>query len=94
MSFDERPTNIDDDDLYRPGKDAGRASAGHSPARGPSPVGGSKWEPLKSVQPEPMDRDPFSLGDSDDEKDGLIKESEPPKTASVTSPQETGVTKT
>jgi len=41
-----------------------------------------------------MNKDPFSLEDSDDEKDGLIKEGETAtKTASVTGPQESGVTK-
>ena len=30
----------------------------------------SKWQPLSSVDPAPMtENDPFSLGDSDDEKD-------------------------
>jgi hypothetical protein len=30
----------------------------------------SKWQPLKSVDPSPVaDNDPFSLGDSDEEKD-------------------------
>ena len=43
-----------------------------------------------------MHKDPFSLEDSDDEKDGLIKESETvatTKTSSVSGPQETGTTK-
>ena len=31
---------------------------------------GSKWQPLSSVEPSPItDNDPFSLGDSDDDKD-------------------------
>lgn len=29
----------------------------------------SKWQPLSQVEPSPVDNDPFSLGDSDDEKD-------------------------
>jgi len=30
----------------------------------------SKWQPLSTVDPSPIaDNDPFSLGDSDDEKD-------------------------
>ena len=37
-----------------------------------------------------MDRDPFSLGDSDDERDGLVKESDA-NPVSVSSAQETGV---
>ena len=28
-----------------------------------------KWQPLTSIAPEPVDADPFSLGDSDDEQD-------------------------
>jgi len=87
VSFEDRPTTINDDDLYRPG------STG--PARQPSPsTTGKKWVPLKSVEPAPMD--PFSLGDSDDEKDGLqkeepLKKEEPAK--AVSGPQESGVTK-
>ncbi|CCX34948.1 hypothetical protein FPQ18DRAFT_296815 [Pyronema domesticum] len=87
VSFDDRPVTIEDDDLYnRPA------------SRGPSPVaaGNSKWEPLKSVEAEPLNKDPFSLEDSDDEKDGLLKEEdvkEKPKTVGVQGTQETGVTK-
>jgi hypothetical protein len=73
VSFEDRPTTINDDDLYRPSSATAKRSS-VSPARQPSPVGGRKWEPLKSVDPEPIDGDPFSLGDSDDEKDGLVKE--------------------
>merc|ERR1711939_298756 len=29
----------------------------------------SKWQPLSQVEPSPVDNDPFSLGDSDDDKD-------------------------
>ena len=29
----------------------------------------SKWQPMSQVEPSPVDNDPFSLGDSDDEKD-------------------------
>ncbi|KAF8248288.1 hypothetical protein K440DRAFT_483404, partial [Wilcoxina mikolae CBS 423.85] len=69
VSFDDRPTTIEsDDDLYRPSSAVAKRSSA-SPARQPSPVGNSKWEPLKSVDPEPMNKDPFSLEDSDDEKD-------------------------
>ena len=33
----------------------------------------SKWQPLKSVEPSPVtDNDPFSLGDSDEEKDAKV----------------------
>lgn len=86
VSFEERPTTIDnDEDLYRPAA---------SSARQPSPVGRNKWEPLKSVDPEPQHKDdPFSLEDSDDdEKDGLIKEGETARPG-ITGAQESGVTK-
>lgn len=36
----------------------------------PSSMKPSKWQPLSTVEPAPMgDNDPFSLGDSEDEKD-------------------------
>jgi len=89
VSFDERPVTISDDDMYRPPQPPRSASTG-APARQTSPSP-SKWEPLKSVEPAPMDRDPFSLGDSDDERDGLVKESDA-NPVSVSSAQETGVT--
>lgn len=52
-----------------------------SPGRIASPAaaalgtkGNSKWEPLSTVEPSPVaDHDPFSLGDSDDEKDAVEK---------------------
>jgi hypothetical protein len=35
----------------------------------------SKWQPLSTVDPSPVaENDPFSLGDSDDEKDVKVKE--------------------
>lgn len=43
----------------------------------PPPTGAksSKWQPLAAVDPSPVDEhDPFSLGDSDDEKDAKGKE--------------------
>lgn len=51
------------------------ASAGASEPAKPAPApssGGkqSKWQPLSSVEPSPLgEHDPFSLGDSEDEKD-------------------------
>lgn len=40
-----------------------------SASTGPAPKA-SKWQPLSTVAPQPIgDNDPFSLGDSDDEKD-------------------------
>jgi hypothetical protein len=42
-----------------------------------APAGGakaSKWQPLSTVAPDPIaENDPFSLGDSDDEKDAKDK---------------------
>ncbi|KAL4796518.1 hypothetical protein BDV19DRAFT_361146 [Aspergillus venezuelensis] len=46
-------------------------------AKPQSPPGGkpSKWQPLSTVEPSPIgENDPFSLGDSDDEKDTKAKE--------------------
>lgn len=64
MSFQEGPpTEIDDN-----------SSAKRNP-----PTGGksSKWQPLTTVEPSPVtENDPFSLGDSDDEKDVKPKEKE------------------
>lgn len=61
VSFQEQPTQIprQDSDLYNAApsaKDAGKQS---------------KWQPLSSVEPNPTteDNDPFSLGDSDDERE-------------------------
>ncbi|KAL3480119.1 hypothetical protein BJX99DRAFT_244545 [Aspergillus californicus] len=70
------------------------------PPRRPSPAGGkqSKWQPLSTVEPSPIgENDPFSLGDSDDEKDNkakeqtTIEESDRTKKATVeTVPEEIG----
>ncbi|KAI1195996.1 hypothetical protein F5X97DRAFT_306500 [Nemania serpens] len=39
-------------------------------AAGPTPAKQSKWQPLSTVEPSPIaENDPFSLGDSEDEKD-------------------------
>ncbi|KAJ5151850.1 hypothetical protein N7492_010145 [Penicillium capsulatum] len=49
---------------------------GSSAKRNP-PTGGksSKWQPLTTVEPSPVaENDPFSLGDSDDEKESKPKE--------------------
>lgn len=43
--------------------------------RTPSTGKSSKWQPLAAVEPSPVaENDPFSLGDSDDEKDAKAKE--------------------
>ncbi len=48
----------------------------------------SKWQPLSTVEPEPItDNDPFSLGDSDDEKE--IKDTKETKEAKETKPKDT-----
>lgn len=91
VSFEDQPTNISDEDLYRPAPSA-RLAAVVSPPRQPSPVTVSKWEPLKSVEPAPMDRDPFSLGDSDDEREVSTKEAEPAKRVPAPAAQEISVT--
>lgn len=42
----------------------------------PPPGKQSKWQPLSSIDPSPItDNDPFSLGDSEDEKDTKDKSS-------------------
>lgn len=47
-----------------------------SKANAPNSSGKAKWHPLTSVapQPEAEDNDPFSLGDSDDEKESKSKD--------------------
>jgi hypothetical protein len=38
----------------------------------------SKWQPLSAVEPSPIgDNDPFSLGDSDDEREAKNKDMKP-----------------
>ncbi|KAF7720068.1 Uncharacterized protein PECH_008058 [Penicillium ucsense] len=65
VSFQEGPaTEIDNYDASAPIK------------RNTTPSGKpSKWQPLATVEPSPVaENDPFSLGDSDDEKDVKAKE--------------------
>lgn len=59
-----------------PPTEIGGAGTAAQPERRPSPAGKhSKWEPLKAVEPSPMtDNDPFSLGDSDDEREAKSKD--------------------
>lgn len=46
------------------------ASPKNGPKDGSSAGKSSKWQPLSSVEPSPIaENDPFSLGDSDDDKD-------------------------
>ncbi|PYH40625.1 CUE domain-containing protein [Aspergillus saccharolyticus JOP 1030-1] len=64
---DGPPTEIDN--LYDASEPVRRAS----PATGKS----SKWQPLSTVEPSPVgEHDPFSLGDSEDEKDTPAKAKE------------------
>ncbi|KAI9808420.1 MAG: ubiquitin-binding protein cue5 [Phylliscum demangeonii] len=64
-----------------PDENAGTAASG--PDRRPSPASKpSKWEPLATVEPSPVtDNDPFSLGDSDEEKEMKSKDLRPDDTA-------------
>lgn len=63
VSFQEGPTEIDTRDA--PGAKRTPSTGGKS----------SKWQPLAAVEPSPVaENDPFSLGDSDDEKDAKAKE--------------------
>jgi hypothetical protein len=49
---------------------------GESPYRAsPKSESKSKWQPLSATSPSPVaDHDPFSLGDSDDERDSKSKD--------------------
>lgn len=62
---------VEDIDLYSTSpKNAARDSSSAA-ATGGKP---SKWQPLSSVEPSPIaENDPFSLGDSDDDKDAKDK---------------------
>jgi len=67
VSFQDGPPQ-EIDDLYRSSPD---------PTKRPLSGAGkqSKWQPLSSVDPSPVaDADPFSLDDSDDEKDAKNKD--------------------
>ncbi|KAJ5761935.1 uncharacterized protein N7511_005317 [Penicillium nucicola] len=65
VSFqDGPPTEIDN--LYDAPSSKRNSSTGNKP---------SKWQPMSAVEPSPVaENDPFSLGDSDDEKDTKTKE--------------------
>ncbi|OJD11761.1 hypothetical protein AJ78_07534 [Emergomyces pasteurianus Ep9510] len=74
VSFQEGPPE-EIRDVYAPG------SASNSNKQPPSTGGSnksSKWQPLSTVEPSPVgDNDPFSLGDSDDEKEAKNKDLKP-----------------
>jgi hypothetical protein len=66
VSFQNGPPE-EIDDLYSGSSKSSKqqGSAGKS----------SKWQPLSAVEPSPVaENDPFSLGDSDDDKDTKAKE--------------------
>lgn len=64
VSFQEGPPTEIDNPYEAPDKHT--SSAGSKP---------SKWQPLSTVEPSPVsENDPFSLGDSDDEKEPKSKE--------------------
>ena len=51
-------------------KDMYAAGSGTLPARPASATKSSKWQPISTVDPSPVaENDPFSLGDSDEERD-------------------------
>ena len=68
VSFQERPP--EDIGSYKPSPNIS------SQDRQPSPAGkASKWQPLSAVDPSPItDNDPFSLGDSDDDREAKAKD--------------------
>lgn len=52
------------------GTAGGGAGGAAAPGAGAGASKSSKWQPLSTVDPSPIaENDPFSLGDSDDEKD-------------------------
>ncbi|RMJ28035.1 CUE domain protein [Aspergillus sp. HF37] len=66
VSFQEGPPTQIDDIWDAPPAVKRYPSAGSKP---------SKWQPLSTVEPSPVaENDPFSLGDSDDDKDGKAKD--------------------
>ena len=67
MSFQEGP----------PAEIGSSAYGASEPPKPTASTGGkpSKWQPLSTVEPSPVgEHDPFSLGDSEDEKDTKAKE--------------------
>jgi hypothetical protein len=66
VSFQDGPPTQIDDIWDAPPAVKRYPSAGSKP---------SKWQPLSTVEPSPVaENDPFSLGDSDDDKDGKAKD--------------------
>ena len=76
VAFKEHVEDIDD--IYEGGP------AKKMPKDAPPPGKASKWQPLSTVEPNPIaDNDPFSLGDSDDEKEAKDKASTKAKQGDV-----------
>lgn len=70
MAFKDGAEEID---IYNASPKNGPKDASSTTAGGKS----SKWQPLSSVEPSPIaENDPFSLGDSDDDKDTKDKPSD------------------
>ena len=66
VSFQEGPPEEIGDLYSNSSKTTARPSSGDRP---------SKWQPMSAVEPSPVaEDDPFSLGDSDDEKDVRAKD--------------------
>ncbi len=77
MSFQDGPPQ-EIGDIYRPSPD-------HSTRPLATTGKQSKWQPLSAVDPSPVaDADPFSLGDSDDEKDARTKDTKVDDTRPLT----------
>ncbi|KAF8474955.1 hypothetical protein BDZ91DRAFT_674971 [Kalaharituber pfeilii] len=71
--------NVSDDDLYQQPTPRSVATSSTGVAKQPAPPApapASKWQPLKSVEPTPLDGDgdPFSLGDSEDEREHALSQ--------------------
>ncbi|CAK7273895.1 ubiquitin-binding protein cue5 [Sporothrix epigloea] len=86
-------------------RDQNEISDYHGPAKTPlkdgtaspatSAAKASKWQPMSSVDPAPItDNDPFSLGDSEDEKDNPVSTAAKSVSASNDDAAETAATKT
>ncbi|KAI9678193.1 MAG: ubiquitin-binding protein cue5 [Caeruleum heppii] len=68
VSFQDMPSG----DIDALGRDAPKPSVGQAPSSGAKT---SKWQPLSTIEPSPVaDNDPFSLGDSEDEREAKTKD--------------------
>jgi hypothetical protein len=70
VAFAEATEDIDDAYTSSPKLGAQNLSAAGNSGNNGGGSKASKWQPLSPVEPNPIaDNDPFSLGDSEDEKD-------------------------